>query len=123
MKHPTLKKKGYDELVINNLDERDKNLKTKFGETIRVLDVPENLLIVEVTGGNYVGTLAICKNPDQITMKKAQDFGNMGDQILNYTKKNVLAINARSTASRSTTICSSDTRKTTACTSAGASRI
>ena len=92
-KHPTLKKKGYDELVINNLDERDKNLKTKFGETIRVLDVPENLLIVEVTGGNYVGTLAICKNPDQITMKKAQDFGNMGDQILNYTKKNVLAIN------------------------------
>ena len=92
-KHPTLKKKGYDELVINNLDERDKNLKTKFGETIRVLDVPENLLIVEVTGGNYVGTLAICKNPDQITMKKAQDFGNMGDQILSYTKKNVLAIN------------------------------
>ena len=92
-KHPTLKKKGYDELVINNLDDRDKTLKTKFGETIRVLDVPENLLIVEVTGGNYVGTLAICKNPDQITMKKAQDFGNMGDQILSYTKKNVLAIN------------------------------
>ena len=91
--HKSLKEDGYANIVINNIDGKEKDLKTKFGETIRILDVPNNLLVVQVTGNNYVGSLAICKEPTQITMKKAQDFGNMGDQILSYTKKNVLAMN------------------------------
>ena len=91
--HKDLKEDGYANIVINNIDGKEKDLKTKFGELIRILDVPNNLLVVQVTGNNYVGTLAICKEPTQVTMKKAQDFGNMGDQILSYTKKNVLAMN------------------------------
>ena len=91
--HKDLKEDGYANIVINNIDGKEKDLKTKFGELIRILDVPNNLLVVQVTGNNYVGSLAICKEPTQITMKKAQDFGNMGDQILSYTKKNVLAMN------------------------------
>ena len=91
--HKDLKEDGYANIVINNIDGKEKDLKTKFGETIRILDVPNNLLVVQVTGNNYVGSLAICKEPTQVTMKKAQDFGNMGDQILSYTKKNVLAMN------------------------------
>ena len=91
--HPDARAMGYDNLVIDNLDCEDTTLHTRYGEIIRALNVPENVLIVQVKGTDYVGTLATVKDPSQVIMKKAQDFGNEGDLIETFCKDEVLAIN------------------------------
>ena len=91
--HPDARAMGYENLVIDNLDCEDTTLHTRYGEIIRALNVPENVLIVQVKGTDYVGTLATVKDPSQVIMKKAQDFGNEGDLIETFCKDEVLAIN------------------------------
>lgn len=91
--HPDARAMGYENLVIDNLDCEDTTLHTRYGEIIRALNVPENVLIVQVKGTDYVGTLATVKDPGQVIMKKAQDFGNEGDLIETFCKDEVLAIN------------------------------
>lgn len=91
--HPDYRKMGYENLVIDNLDCEDTTLHTRYGEIIRAINVPENVLIVQVKGTDYVGTLATVKDPGQVIMKKAQDFGNEGDLIETFCKDEVLAIN------------------------------
>ena len=85
----------YEDLFIENLDGKI-DLKTKFGEKIKVLDYENNLMIVEVTGEQYKGLLAIVKNPDQITVAKSKSLGSYGNLITKFSKDNnaLVAINA-----------------------------
>ena len=85
----------YEDLFIENLDGKI-DLKTKFGEKIKVLDYENNLLIVEVTGDQYKGLLAIVKNPEQITVAKSKSLGSYGNLITKFSKDNnaLVAINA-----------------------------
>jgi exopolysaccharide biosynthesis protein len=80
--------------VIDNLDCSDKSLTTSFGETIRALNVPENVIVVQVTGDNFVGALACVKDPTQLSLTKAKAYGSYGELIEDYCADNVLAINA-----------------------------
>jgi len=91
--HPELRAMGYDNLVIDNLDCADEDLQTRYGEIVRALNVPENVIIVQVTGDDFVGALATVKDPSQVTMEKAEDYGIVGDHIEDFCEDNVIAIN------------------------------
>lgn len=93
-KHPDVAKEGYDNLVIDNLDCSDKTLTTSFGEIIRALNVPDNIIIVQVTGDDFVGSLACVKNSEQLSLAKAKAYGSYGELIEDYCKGKVLAVNA-----------------------------
>ena len=85
----------YDDLLIENLN-GSVNITTTFGEKIKVLDSKNNLLIVEVTGEQYKGLLAIIKNPAQVTVAKSKSIGSYGNLITEFSKDNhaLVAINA-----------------------------
>jgi len=90
--HPN---ESYDSLLIENLNESI-DIKTTFGETIKVLDVKNNLIIVKVTGEGYSGLLAKSKDPAQITVAKSTTLGSYGNLIGKFSKDNnaLVAINA-----------------------------
>ena len=85
----------YKDLLIENLD-GSVNITTTFGEKIKVLDSENNLLIVEVTGEQYKGLLAIIKNPEQVTVAKSKSLGTYGNLITKFAEDNhaLVAINA-----------------------------
>lgn len=85
----------YEDLLIENLD-GSVNISTTFGEKIKVLDSENNLLIVEVTGEQYKGLLAIVKNPEQVTVAKSTSLGSYGNLITKFAEDNhaLVAINA-----------------------------
>lgn len=85
----------YENLLIENLN-GSVNITTTFGEKIKVLDSENNLLIVEVTGEQYKGLLAIIKNPAQVTVAKSKSLGSYGNLITKYAEDNhaLVAINA-----------------------------
>ena len=85
----------YEDLLIENLD-GSVNITTTFGEKIKVLDSENNLLIVEVTGDQYKGLLAIVKNPEQVTVAKSTSLGSYGNLITKFAEDNhaLVAINA-----------------------------
>jgi len=92
--HPDVLEDGYAGIVIDNLSCSDTSLKTKFGEVIRAINVPDNIIIMKVTGDDFVGALACVKDPSQVIMEKADHYGSYGDQIKTFCDGNVLAINA-----------------------------
>lgn len=85
----------YEDLLIENLD-GSINITTTFGEQIKVLDSENNLLIVEVTGEQYKGLLAIVKNSAQVTVAKSKSLGSYGNLITKFAEDNhaLVAINA-----------------------------
>lgn len=85
----------YKDLLIENLDD-SVDITTTFGEKIKVLDYENNLLIIEVTGNQYKGLLAIVKNPEQITVAKSKSIGTYGNLITKFAEDNnaLVAINA-----------------------------
>lgn len=85
----------YEDLLIENLD-GSVNITTTFGEKIKVLDSENNLLIIEVTGEQYKGLLAIIKNPEQVTVAKSKSLGSYGNLITKFAEDNhaLVAINA-----------------------------
>lgn len=94
-KRPELLENGYTGIELVDL-EGSYGLKTTMGETVCVLDAPNNLLIVEVSGEGYKGKLAIAKNSDQLSLLKASKLGEQGDLLRWMAKSSgaVLAINA-----------------------------
>ena len=92
-KHPEYREMGYDNLVIDNLDCSDETLHTRYGEVVRAINVPDNVIIIRVKDDEYVGTLAAVKDPSQVNMKKAKEFGSEGDLIETFCEDCVLAIN------------------------------
>ena len=85
----------YKDLLIENLD-GSVNITTTLGEKIKVLDSENNLLIVEVTGEQYKGLLAIIKNPEQVTVANSKSLGSYGNLITKFAEDNhaLVAINA-----------------------------
>ncbi len=85
----------YEDLLIENLDD-SVDITTTFGERIKVLDSENNLLIVEVTGEQYKGLLAIIKNSAQVTVAKSKSLGTYGNLITQFAEDNhaLVAINA-----------------------------
>ncbi len=93
--HPDLVKNGYDDLLIEDLDNK-LNLTTSEGDALLVVDIPNNLLIIGVKGSGYQGKMAIVKESEQVFMGKAAALGSMGQEIDSFCESNdaILGINA-----------------------------
>lgn len=85
---------GYDSILIEDL-EGNLGLTTACGDSLLVLDTANNVMIIGVKGEQYVGKLAIVKNPDQVELIKASSFGSMGEMVEDIGAKtdSVIAIN------------------------------
>ena len=87
---------GY--LIIDEagLDQDGTGIKTVNGDEIMAIDTRNGITIVEVTGSDYNGRLAIIKNPEQVELELASGFGEVGATIGAIAKQSgaVLAVNA-----------------------------
>ena len=94
-KHPELAEDGFDKLVIEDLEGKLK-LKTSVDDDLLVVDIPNNLLIVGVSGGSYKGKMAIVKESEQVIMAKSKSLGSFGQEIDAFCNDNdaILGINA-----------------------------
>ena len=93
--NPDLTKDGFNNLVIEDLDQK-LHLKTSEGDALLVVDIPNNLLIVGVSGTGYQGKLAIVKESEQVFMAKSTALGSFGQEIDSFCETNnaILGINA-----------------------------
>ncbi len=84
-----------NELLISDLAATN-NLLTVEGDKLLVCDASNGLLIIEVKGTDYVGKLAIEKDPSLVELDKSQYLGSKGEIIDDYGERNdaVLAVNA-----------------------------
>jgi exopolysaccharide biosynthesis protein len=93
--HPDLTQQGYSSLLIENWDNAE-SIHTVSGDPVLALDTANNLLIVQITGDDYQGTLAIVKDPTQISIALSQNYGTFGEQIGDLAQDSgaILAVNA-----------------------------
>lgn len=78
---------NYDDIYINNLSLKE-DIKTIFNEPIRLIDAKNKLMIIQVSGEGYQGTLAKIKDPSMLHVAKASKLGTKGDLILKFAKDN-----------------------------------
>lgn len=84
--NPELIKDGYKNIVIEDLDE-NLNIKTTNKDKLLVLDVPNNTMIIKVTGDGYVGRLVVVKNTDQVCIESASTLGQKGEAASVFAKR------------------------------------
>lgn len=90
-----LDNKGY--LVIDkaDLDDKDTGIRTVQGDRVLALDTKNGIVIIRHDGGEYVSRMAIVKNPAQVRVGLAPEYGSQGAMIADLCKHNnaVLGIN------------------------------
>lgn len=85
-KNPDIMKDGYENIVIENLDEKLK-IETTNKDKLLVLDAPNNTMIVKINGDGYVGRLVIVKNTDQVCIESASTLGKKGEAASVFAKR------------------------------------
>lgn len=90
----TLVSNGYDSVLIEDL-EGSLGLKTVSDDSLLVLDTENNLMVIGVAGNQFVGKLAIVKNPEQVELIKASAFGSVGEMVESIGQRtdSLIAIN------------------------------
>ena len=85
---------GYDSVLIEDL-EGSLGLKTASDDSLLVLDTENNLMVIGVAGNQFVGKLAIVKNPEQVELIKASAFGSVGEMVESIGQRtdSLIAIN------------------------------
>ena len=92
--HPEALEDGWANLYINEagLDDNGTDIKTIYGDQILAIDVPNQILIVRVTGFNggvtYVGALAIGKNPEQLYVRPSSKLWTIGETVAEIASAN-----------------------------------
>lgn len=85
-------------LVIDKagLDDEGTDIETIHGDEVLAIDTANAITIIKIRGDNYVGRLAIVKDPTRVGLGLSEDFGKKGSQIADLAEYNdaVLAINA-----------------------------
>lgn len=80
--HPDVLKDGWENININEagLDDDGTTIRTHMGEKVLAVNAPERILIVREQGTNYRGLMAICKDPERISMHYAATLGIVGQR-------------------------------------------
>ncbi len=89
-------KDGTVKLDKAGLKDGGTDIKTKQGDEVVAIDAENGILIVKVTGDGFVGKLAIIKDPAQVGIGLAKNFGTKGggiEKLVNYNDA-ILGINA-----------------------------
>lgn len=87
---------GYLLIDKAGLDDESTGITTVYGDEVLAIDTVNGITIVKVTGSEYVGRLAIVKDPSQVGLELSENFGSSGSIIANIVENSggVLAINA-----------------------------
>lgn len=94
--HPSTLDNGWDKIYINEagLDEDGTTIETTEGDQILAVDVPNEILLIRVSGSGYRGVLAIAKKNDKLHLYTSRYIGGYGEFIGDIAEANngVLAV-------------------------------
>ena len=94
--HPGTLDNGWDQIYINEagLDEDGTTIETTEGDQILAVDVPNEILLIRVSGSGYRGVLAIAKKNDKLHLYTSRYIGGYGEFIGDIAEANngVLAV-------------------------------
>ncbi len=78
------------------LDEDGTSIKTKNGDQVLAIDEEQGILIIKIKEDNFVARMAIVKNPAQVKLGLAENFGSYGSSMERLVKSNgaILGVNA-----------------------------
>lgn len=78
------------------LDDGGTDIRTKNGDEVLAIDEEQGILIVKIKGGNFVARMAIIKDPSQVKVGLAENFGSYGSSMERLVKSNgaILGVNA-----------------------------
>ena len=87
------------DLPLENIQRKDiasLGIKTTAGDTVWAIDMPNQILIMEVKGDNYVGKLALCKGSSRTILGKDTRFSSRGETVVEFCEDYdaILGINA-----------------------------
>jgi len=71
---------GWDGICINEagMDDAGTSIQTTMGEQVLAIDVPNEILIVRISGSGYKGVLAIAKDPSRLSVEMSATLGSVG---------------------------------------------
>lgn len=94
--HPSTLDNGWDQIYINEagLDKDGTTIETTEGDQILAVDVPNEILLIRVSGSGYRGVLAIAKKNDKLHLYTSRYIGGYGEFIGDIAEANngVLAV-------------------------------
>lgn len=81
--HPEALADGWNNIYINEagLHDNGTSIYTTMGEQVLAIDVPNQILLIRVTGSGYQGVLAVAKDPSQLRCETSAGIGNYGQQL------------------------------------------
>lgn len=98
--HPEALDGGWDRLCINEAGLRDRGttIKTSMGEQVLAIDVPNQILLLRVSGSGYRGVLAVAKDPSRLSVQNSAHLGERGQTVgaIAEAHNGVLAMTASS---------------------------
>lgn len=79
--NPTVLDNGWSNLYINEagMDDSGTSIKTVHGEQVLAIDVPNQILMLRVSGSGYIGVLAVAKDPAQLSVRPSSQLGVTGE--------------------------------------------
>ncbi len=96
--HPEILADGWEGIYINEagLDDSGTDIYTIYGDQILAIDVPNQILLIRITGSTYRGVMAIAKDETQLRIGASTGIGSYGQYAGDIaTQENaVLAVNA-----------------------------
>ena len=80
LQHPEALENGWENLYINEagLDDEGTSIQTTMGERVLAIDVPNQILLVRVSGSGYRGVLAVAKDPSRLSVQNSAYLGSAG---------------------------------------------
>jgi exopolysaccharide biosynthesis protein len=96
--HPEALDDGWEGLYINEagLDDNGTDIDTIYGDQILAIDVPNQILLIRITGSTYRGVMAVAKDASQLRIGASYSLGSYGQYAGEIAEQEnaVLAINA-----------------------------
>ena len=88
--HPESLDNGWENLYINEagLDDDGTSIQTTMGEQVLAIDVPNQVLLVRVSGSGYRGVLAVAKDPSRLSLETSAGIGSYGEYAGTIAEKN-----------------------------------
>lgn len=87
---------GYLVIDRSARDQSGTSIKTKQGDKVLAIDTRNGIVIVQRKAGDYVARLAIVRDPAQVSVGLAPEYGTVGSTVQNISEAHgaVLGINA-----------------------------
>ena len=89
-KHPDALANGWEQLTINEAGQDDSgtDIQTIYGEQVLAIDVPNEILLIRVSGTGYRGILAVAKDPSRLSLRPASTLGSAGETVAEIASAN-----------------------------------